>query len=294
MRCHKCKNTAVAKSTEQKPLCERHFLSYFEGKVKKTISQFKLLKKNERIAVACSGGKDSVTVLVLLHQWGYKVTALLIDEGIKNYRDRTKEELERICKTNAIPLRVVSYKEKFGSSLDGILAKRKDIRACTVCGVFRRTLLHRSSKHFDVLVTGHNLDDEAQAALMNLFKGQTSLLERMGPRSSGEHGFTSRVKPLYFCTEKEVRTYSFLRRFPLSYVECPNASGALRMEFSHALNQLESLQPGSKLHFLRNFLKNTKKLHTITTAVRHCAICGDPSSGATCKSCQFQQQLVNA
>ena len=75
----------------------------------------------------------------------------------------------------------------------------------------------------DKLVTGHNLDDEAQAIVMNIFKANTKLAARLSTVSGiGENKlFTQRVKPLYLCAEKEVRLYALLKGFQIQFVECP-------------------------------------------------------------------------
>src|SRR3989338_7988327 len=75
-------------------LCKTHFMEYFESKVFKTIREFDLIGKKEHLGVAVSGGKDSLTVLHLLSKLSkqnpkIKLTAILINEGIKGYRDKT-------------------------------------------------------------------------------------------------------------------------------------------------------------------------------------------------------------
>jgi len=73
--------------------CEEHFIEYFENKVKKTIINKKMLKRNDRVGVALSGGKDSAVALYLLNkfrkEFKIEIKAISIDEGIKNYRERT-------------------------------------------------------------------------------------------------------------------------------------------------------------------------------------------------------------
>jgi uncharacterized protein (TIGR00269 family) len=273
-------------------LCKEHFLSSFEDRVQKTIEEFSLIGKGQRVAVAVSGGKDSLVLLTLLHRFGYDVIAIAIDEGIAGYRERTLVDARRVCDAYHIPLRVFSFEELAGDTLDG-LRKKHGFTACAVCGVFRRHLLHRASKGFDVLATGHNADDESQAVLMNLVKGNTELFSRLGPRSgTGLPGFTPRVKPLYFCTEKEVATYAFLSGILGEFIECPYAHESYRGTIRDALNGVAG--PEERRTLLRRFLvakagmQDTEaSRHNSARMIRACVSCGEPTSKERCAACSY-------
>ena len=102
MKCQKCEKKAVI-SLQHGGLCKTHFLSYFEEKVFKTIKKWKLIKREDVICVATSGGKDSLAVLYLTRKYleknnlQNKIFALVIDEGIKDYREHTIKDLETFC-----------------------------------------------------------------------------------------------------------------------------------------------------------------------------------------------------
>src|SRR3989338_7579268 len=143
MKCDKCKKTAVINTA--KPLCSAHFFKYFESKVADTIKKHGLLRKNEKIAVAASGGKDSTALMLFLKRLGYGFDAIAIDEGIEGYRAHTLADLKKFCKQNKIPLKIYSYKKEFGMPLDEMLKKLNE-KPCRVCGVFRRYLLNKKTK----------------------------------------------------------------------------------------------------------------------------------------------------
>ena len=292
MHCAFCHEPAVL--VAPKPRCKQHFLHYFEENVKDTIKRYKLLNKKERIVIGCSGGKDSTSLLYLLHKWGYDVTALAIDEGIAGYRDATLDSLKKFCKDNHILLRIYSYKNHFGLSLDDALLKIPNTTPCRVCGVWRRYLLNKHAASFDKLATGHNLDDEAQSIFMNLIKGNVSVAARIGP-STGvvkDKKFTPRVKPFYFCTEKEVAAYSFLMQFPVDFSECPNAAGRFRAEVRTLLNEFELKYPGSKRRLVENFLTQLPALKEQATKTMHtCIRCSAASSKEVCNACLFAEQI---
>src|SRR3989344_3215836 len=215
-------------------LCKSCYIKYFESKVKKTITEYKLIEKNDHIVVACSGGKDSTTLLYLLkkitkNRKDIKITALAIDEGIHDYRDKSLEFLKNFCKENEIELKIFSYKEEFGKALDEILKTYKGI-PCSICGVMRRYLLNKKSKELGAtkLATGHNMDDEAQSIIMNFFRNNVEVSARMGPFTGVRRHpkFIPRIKPLYMLTEKEVTSYAFLKGFMDKFNECPNSQQA--------------------------------------------------------------------
>src|SRR3989338_8594712 len=168
-----CNNKPIIELSAGEKLCKSHFTEYFENKVFRTIRQFDLIGKEEHLGVALSGGKDSLTLLNLLNKLSkqnpkIKLTAIAINEGIHDYRDKTLVTAKEFCEKNAIPLKVYSYEEEFGMPLDNML-KTLDVKPCTICGIFRRYLLNKKSKElgFTKLATGHNLDDECQSVLMN-------------------------------------------------------------------------------------------------------------------------------
>lgn len=284
MRCTSCSSDAII---GQPPRCKEHFISDFEARVRCTIERFGLIRQGQRIAVAASGGKDSLTVLTLLKRWYGDVTAILVDEGIAGYREHTEADLRRVCDAHGIPLIVVSYREMTGLTLDEMLARRR-MHACTVCGTLRRHLISVASRGFDVLATGHNMDDEAQTVLMNLLRGNTGVFPRGGPKTGvGATGFTQRVKPLYFCTEKEVATYAFLNGFVGKFVECPNAQDGYRRIVRDELNRYAQSHPQVRMSILESFLSIKERFPVRDAELPRCGGCGEPSSRDPCKACEF-------
>jgi uncharacterized protein (TIGR00269 family) len=287
MKCSKCKQIAI---TENPALCSKHFQMYFEENVKKTIKDFKLFSKKDKICVAASGGKDSVSLLYVLKKLGYNVEALALDEGIEGYRDGSLVFLKKFCKKHQIKLKIFSYKKEVGNTIDNL--SKKYSPACTVCGTFRRHLLDKHSKGYDKLATGHNLDDEAQAVLMNLLKAQTSLFSRQGPITKKTEGFTQKVKPFYFLKEKEIMTYAFLNNLNVDFEECPYAPESFRAHVRDLLNEYESENYGSKLNILKKYL-SLKQNDVKELDLNKCMDCGSPCSSRVCRACRFKEEIKN-
>ncbi|CAJ0746614.1 12328_t:CDS:2, partial [Entrophospora sp. SA101] len=141
--------------------CKECFYYVFETEVHNTITDNKLFKKGDKVAIAASGGKDSTVlayVLKLLNErYNYDLDLFLlsVDEGIT-------EQYE-------LPLKIVSYSELYGWSMDQIVKEVGLKNNCTFCGVFRRQALDRGAAllKVDHVVTGHNADDIAETVLMN-------------------------------------------------------------------------------------------------------------------------------
>ncbi len=301
MLCH-CGKKAVFSGPA---LCREHFINYFENKVISTINEFKLIKEKDKetgICIAVSGGKDSLTVLYILNKYFGNVAALAVDEGIKGYRNRTLFDLEKFCKKFRINYDIVSFEKEFGITLDSLL-KNKKMRPCIACGILRRFILNKHSKKYGIIATGHNLDDECQSIVMNFLNNNTLLLPRMGPvtgdavsETTGENSvFTKRIKPLYFCPEKEVLAYSIIMGFDVSYNECPNAEHSFRASVRDFLNEIEIKQPGTKKRIIENSLKIAEKIrkkeNKKENEISCCEICYEPSRNEICNACKIIEGL---
>ena len=311
MPCHKCLNQAVI-SLQHGNLCKNHFIDYFEDKVFKTINKYQLIGRSERLCVAVSGGKDSLTVLYLTKKYLEKnnlpannLLALAVDEGIDQYREKTLIDLRKFCAEHAIPLTIVSFQQELGKTLDQaypIINKDASKKPCNVCGVWRRYLLNKHAKRLgaDKVITGHNLDDEAQAIIMNIFKANTKLAGRLGPISGiEEHDlFIQRVKPLYFCAEKEVRLYALLKNFQIQFTECPYSKEGYRHHIQEMLNDFEHKYKGTKQGIVNSFLAMLPSLQNQEkkgpSSIQQCSRCQEASNKEVCNACMMKETIQNA
>jgi len=304
MTCRKCSEKPVIKLLNSSAvLCRSCFIKYFEKKVKRTISGYKLIEKNDHIVFAASGGKDSTTLIYLIKKIlnsrkDVKLTAVGIDEGIHDYRDKNLEFLKKFCKENKISLKIYSYKKEFGKSLDEILKKYKGI-PCSICGVLRRYLLNKKARelHATKLATGHNLDDESQSIMMNYFRDNMKISARLGPKTGivKNKGFIPRIKPLYFLTEKEVTAYAFLKGFMHEFTECPHSSEAYRGSVRDMLNEFEAKYPGTKHSIINSFIEILpllkEKFKKEDSEIKSCTICEEPCAQSICKTCQYIKNI---
>jgi len=275
-----------------------------EKLVVKTIRKYKLLFKREKILVACSGGKDSTTLLYILKKLGYNVEAITIDSSIRDYSKKNIDNLRAFCHENQIKLHQISFSQEFGYTLNNIkkiLDSKGTIMAyCTICGILRRYLLNKKAKELKAqkLATGHNLDDEAESVMMNLLRGNIDLMARLGPITGivKSRGFVPRVKPLYLCKEKEIEAYSKLKKFPVEYKRCPYAQSSYREIIRNELIDFEKKHNKTKKNIINWFLRilpELKKKHKKDEEMTYCTICGEPSQKTICNACIILEKLEN-
>jgi uncharacterized protein (TIGR00269 family) len=292
MRCDKCEKTAIyARRYSGQRFCGEHFLQYFENKVRKTIQKHKMIEGGEKIGVALSGGKDSITTLSILNELAkIEICAIAVDEGIKGYRSSTIKSARSFCSERDIPLHIVSFRKRFGATLDKIMKQGKN--ACTYCGVLRRRLLSEKARELslDKLATGHNLDDEVQAIMMNYIRGDIERLLRLS-RSVLNKKFMPRIKPLSEMPEKEVALYALLRDFKVSFMECPYSLGTFRAGIRDFINELEKNNAGIKFSILKGYQKLIPYLE-LKAAMHECEICGEPTSQKICKTCLLVKMFI--
>ncbi len=251
------------------------------------------IKRGDYVGVGLSGGKDSMTTLQVLWKYSKKIGVRLIcigvDEGIRGYRDKTLSAASDLAEKLDVPFEVVSFREKYGHTLDEMAANGKE---CTYCGVLRRRLLNEKARELgiDKLATGHNLDDEAQAVMMNYLRGDLERLVRFSSPVSGD-GFVSRIKPLSEMPEKEVALYSVLMDLGSSLDACPY-SHSFRSTARDFINQLEKDNPGIKFSIMRGYGKLKPFLASYRKAeLMKCRSCGEPSSQEICNSCKILKTI---
>jgi uncharacterized protein (TIGR00269 family) len=275
-----------------------HFIADVELRVADTVKTQQMIVRQDRVAVALSGGKDSTALLLLLHhllpEWdGVRLIAITVDEGIAGYREETIQSAEQLTSRLGIEHHNISFTALFGDSLDVILTGR-ETQACSICGVLRKKALVVGAQLAGAtkLATGHNLDDEAQSVLMNVFRGDLQRLVR-NSRLDSSGKFIPRIKPLSRISEKEIAAYLILNDAWRELPECPYTRYALRREVRSILSGFEYRHPGTMLHLMRSKEKIERycKGSMISEALHSCHECGDPCSGDLCQVCLLRQSL---
>ena len=293
MKCGCGKDAVIYQRYAPRAYCESCFIKLTDSRIRKNITKNDLIKARERIGIAFSGGKDSSLLIYQLYRLKQKIplelVAISIDEGIKGYRKETLKIAKKRCKDYGIEQHIYRFKDLFGVTLDRIA--RKKGRACSYCGVLRRRALNTAAKELkvDKIATGHNLDDEIQAVVMNYMRGDAERLARLGVKNSPVYeGLVPKVKILRTIPEKECMLYCLLKKMEVSSERCPYAGYAMRNDIRNLIDDLEFKYPGTKFAILNGFdriLPALKREFGIKELGR-CRICGEPSSGRICKVCE--------
>jgi len=287
-------------------LCQKCFVESIEAKVRTTVSNYRMLKFDDRIAVAVSGGKDSVSLLHVLARMERihprsSLAAVTVDEGIKSYRDEALRIAVDNCKELGIEHCIVSFKELFGYTLDEIieLQKQKDgenVTPCACCGVLRRKALNIAARRIgaDKLATAHTLDDETQTILLNIFHGDIWRLAKEKPVTDEAHPkLVRRIKPFCQIPEKETALYAYVKKIRFQSKPCPYASEALRNDVRKMLNRMEEKHAGLKFTIFNSIERIQPALEEMDRkeGLGECIECGEPTSERTCRTCQLLKQI---
>jgi uncharacterized protein (TIGR00269 family) len=142
------------------------------------------------------------------------------------------------------------------------------------------------------IALGHNLDDEAQAVLMNVFRNRMDMNARLGPAPGGlkDARLVPRIKPLYFIPERMVAEYSKAMEFPVHYGRCPCSADASR---NMVREFLEKADPSVAKRVVGQLLVRLPALRERFKGgpIGSCERCGEPSSGVSCRTCQLLDLL---
>lgn len=301
INCIRCdKSKAVLKRPKTgSPLCKECFFWAFELEVHETIKSGNLFKKNDYVAIAASGGKDSTVLAYILkllndcYNYGLRLILLSVDEGITGYRDDSLETVKRNEVQYDIPLKIFSYEELYGWTMDEIVKKIGLKNNCTFCGVFRRQALDRGAVSIgvDKIVTGHNADDIAETVLMNVLRGDIARFQRCTNIITGTDGSIPRAKPFKYTYEKEIVMYAYFKKLDYFSTECIYSPNAYRGFARAYIKDLESIRPSSILDIIHAgeclAVKNSVKLPSQGI----CKSCGYISSQEICKACVMLEGL---
>jgi uncharacterized protein (TIGR00269 family) len=275
--------------------CEDCFVRHVREQVRRAIESFDMLGDEDRVLVAVSGGKDSLALWDVLLDLGYRASGMYLGLGIGEYSERSGEVARRFAEARGAELIHVDLRETYGYDIP--TAGRKGGRStCAVCGLSKRYVFNRVAlEHgFDVVATGHNLDDEAAALLGNTLRWQTEYIARQSPALPAREGMVKKIKPLHRLSELETAAYAFIRDIDYVVEECPLVAGNTQLRYKEALNQLESVSPGTKGQFFLGFLGEVADRFRPEDPVElsPCERCGQPTPGTYCAFCRARARIL--
>lgn len=293
--CKICKKKSIVFFRSHRiALCEDHLKSFVEKRVSEAIKSYKMIKKGERVLVAVSGGKDSLSLWQILTNIGYEADGMFIDLGIPGFSQESWEKCEKLSNKLSRSLFKVSLEKIAGLNLISI-AKLERRVPCASCGMIKRYIMNNFALQngYKVIATGHHLDDECSTLLGNVLNWQVEYLRRQEPTLEESDGFVRKIKPLALCSEEEIESYANVMNIDHVGKGCPLSEGATSHFYKAILNQIEEKMPGTKLRFYKNFLKVKKEVlgNEKPHELKPCIRCGYPTTVEICSFCRLLERI---
>lgn len=226
---------------------------YISKRVGKAIMDYKMLSDGDKISVAVSGGKDSLTLLkVLLDRQKfvpikYEIMALHVDFG---YPRSFAPQLEKYFKELGVKYHIVT---------SDVLKKTpsKDIN-CFWCAWSRRKILFETAYHygFNKIAFGHHMDDIIETILLNLFfQGEISAMAAVQELFKGKIVI---IRPLAYVEEYLIKRFAKSEKLPVLDCKCPHSAVSNRAKMGRIIADLKKTCPDVKKNIFRS-LKRIKK-----------------------------------
>ena len=307
MKCRKCSDRAVINMRQHKlPLCKEHFQQWVLDQTVRNIHRYKMFTHHEKILVAVSGGKDSLALWDVLNKLGYKTSGVHINLGIEDqghYSSRSQKYVEEFSSKRDLPLTIINIHEQYGRSLPDIAVRSRQYRTrpCSVCGLTKRHIMNQVAvqNRYEVLVTGHNLDDEAAVLFSNTLNWDIDLLRRQFPLLPSKDGLLRKAKPFCQFYEKETAAYAIMEGIDYIEEECPFSVGSTTIQHKETLNLIEHNHAGTKLAFYLKFLKartilfqDADQNENFSQALFHCETCKQPTTKpGDCSFCRVIKSI---
>ncbi len=297
MKCRVCRAPAIIEVRRHNAgFCAGCFVRHCSEQTARAIERWDMIRPGERVLVAVSGGKDSLALWDLLLERGIDADGLYLGLGIGDYSDESGDYARRYAADRGARLIEVDLPQTFGFDIPS--GSRAAHRVpCSACGLSKRHLFNQAAVDggYDVVATGHNLDDEAAVLFGNVLRWDLAYLARQLPVLPGEHGFVRKVKPLVRLGERETAAYCVVRGIDYIVEECPMAAGNKHLGYKGALNQIEVASPGSKAAFYFGFLERMAPM--VANAARAeqeglhpSARCGSPTVAEVCAFCSLVER----
>lgn len=278
------------------------FIRYVKKKTLRTIQKYDMLRYDDVIAVAVSGGKDSVALLYIIdeieREFPTEIVIVHVDEGIVNYSDRSEPIILKHAKTLGHKVYQASFRDLFNFTIDDVaryyLKGRINLEPCSICGEWRRWALNKLARDAGatVLATAHTLDDFTQTVLMDVMRNSLDRLLRLVIRREKVlEGFVPRIYPFVELYEKETALYTHLLELDHNDVPCPYAQLSMRWDIRLFLYQQEEKHPGTLHNILRFHQNLLKSISEQKLELRKCEICGYPTTDNICRAHKLEGML---
>lgn len=216
-----------------------------ESATRKALYDFKMLDGVSKIAVALSGGKDSLSLLFLLKAISgrgfppLEIHAIHVHGEFSCGAGVNLDYLRAICRELDVNFVVCESTQKL------------ETLECYSCSRERRRLLFDAAKEVGAktIAFGHHRDDNAQTVLMNLLhKGEFA--GNLPKIVMADYGVTI-IRPLIYISEQQIRTFAEQHKFARIMCQCPVGQNSMRRQVDRLLDHIEPLYPNVRANIAR-------------------------------------------
>ncbi|MEO0072446.1 MAG: ATP-binding protein [candidate division WOR-3 bacterium] len=291
--CQKIKEGTKLKSYNLK-ICYDCFIDFFRKRVETTIKKFRMFKKTDNILVAVSGGKDSIALAKVLKDLGYKITLFHVNCRIaeNDYSSESQKKVQELAEKETLPVKIYDFQNELPVDIK-LAAKIFNREICATCGMIKRYILNRENKEFDVICTGHTLNDEAANLLSSLIFWDEFLV-RQHPVLEERGTLKRRVKPLTLVFERETKLFCDILGLPYNPNPCPLVGGPY-LVFKKIISEIEDRFPSATINFYKGFLKRKKAMGLVPKQeikLTPCEKCGYLTVAKLCNFCRLLEKIA--
>lgn len=296
MKCVSCKKPAEVKILYK--FCRDCFITHYQRRVEKVVKKFNLIEPQDRVLIAVSGGKDSLSCADVLARLAkiikFNLAVIHLDVGVNACTNiRTEAVVKTFCEERGIPFYFLSFREYLELPFDleeSLKFSRRPL--CSSCGAIKRYILNKFAreKGFNKLATGHCADDIVRFFFKNWLSGNFDWISKFKPMTESNHPkVITRIRPLFETLEAENLAYTKFRG--ITVAGGSRCSYFLRKDkWTEILRSIDEKIPDFKLGLVRG-LEKIEIESSFQEPLRECKICGEPTNREICSICRFKEAL---
>jgi len=292
-KCTRCEKWAEIKIT--KPFCAECFILHYEKRMAKVIKHNKLIQRDDRVLMAVSGGKDSLSCAHALSKlretFNFHLGILHMDVSLLECtNERSEAVVGEFCKVRNIPFHFVRFKDYLGVTIAQVKEKSRR-NECSICATFKRYIMNRFAREngYNKLATGHCADDMTRFFFKNWFSGNYAWIAKFKPRSDSNHPkVVTRIRPVFEHLEMENLTYA--KANAITICGCSRCSYFLRKDpWNDILQTIDKTRRDFKIQFARGLEEVEFSFKESSRAFFECKFCGEPTDQEICAACRLKE-----
>ena len=219
-----------------------------------------LIQPKDKIAVALSGGKDSMLLFLALSMYqkfdstDFELVGIHVDVGFEDFEH---DKMKEFAAKYNLELHIVK------TDIFNILKKEQHVKngviQCSLCSTLKKGVLFEKAKELgcNSVALGHHGDDAIETLLLNMIHG--SKIATFQPKQYMSRMDMNMIRPLIYLKEDEIIQSAQLNNVPSVKRVCPNDGFTQRQEAKEVLNKLYEKFPEAQDNFLHS-LYNHKQV----------------------------------